>query len=108
MLEGNDGSPLSLIRKKEQELAQQIQAARREAEAMISQARQRAGSMIEAAERMGLQEAEEHYRQEIAKIERVASRAMTTGKEEAALLLKAGPQKMAGAVKAIIEFILPK
>jgi len=108
MPESTASSPLNLIREKEQELARQIHAARREAEATIAQAHQRATAVKDAAERDGLREAEEYYRQEIAKTEQVAARIKSAGQEEARRLHQAGRAGLRRAVEAIIEFVVPK
>ena len=100
-------SPITLIGKKEQELAKQIQAARREAEATISRARQRASSIREENERAGLREAEEYYRREIAAVEQLGSRIGASGREKAGMMREVGPQRLARALQAIMEFVLP-
>jgi len=101
-------SLLSLIRKKEQELAQQVRAARREAEAVIAGARERAAALRDAAESEGRREAEAYYRQEIVKVEQSAARLKTMGEEQGRLLLEAGRSRLGRAVEAILEFVLSR
>jgi hypothetical protein len=97
-----------LIRKKEQEIAQQIRAARREAETMTAKAREHAAALKDAAQREGQLEAEAYYRQEIAKAEQLAAHLKAMGQEQARLLLEAGRAGLGRAAQAVIELVLPK
>jgi len=101
-------SLLSLIRKKEQEIAQQLRAARREAEGVIAGACERAAALRDAAESEGRREAEVYYRQEIGKVEQLAARLKAMGQEQARLLLEAGRARVGQAVEAILDFVLSK
>ena len=103
----DDSSPLVSIREKEQELAQQIRAARGAAEAAVAQAHQRAAAIKQAAEHDGLREAEAYYRQQIDKTKQVAASMQAAGREEAHRLREAGRAALGRAVQVIIQFVLP-
>ena len=108
MRESELDSPLGLIRKKEQELAQRASAARREAEAVVAKAREQAGIIKEIAEREGAQEAEAYYRQEIARAEEEAAEVRKAGQDGARQLRETGRERLGRAAEAIVSFILPK
>lgn len=103
----HDDSPLALIRHKEREFSQELQAARRAAQAIITQARQRATAIKQEAEGDGRRAAEAYCREELDKTERLAAHIKAAGQEEAQRLLQAGRRRLGRAVQAIIEFVLP-
>jgi len=106
MVGAQDDSPLMVIRRKEQELAHQIGAARRATEALIAQAQQRATAITRTAERDGRRAAEAHYQQEQARAKQEAARIKAAGQHEALLLHQVGRRELDRAVQAIIEFVL--
>lgn len=107
MVELEGTSPLAVIRRQEQHLAQQLQGARHAAAALIAQAQQRAAAIRDAAEHDGRREAEAYYQGEIAGAREAAARLKASGEAEACQLLQNGRRQLSRAVQAIIAFVSP-
>ncbi len=100
-------SPLSSIRKREQELAGQILMARREAEAILAKAKERARTIKEKAEHDGAEEAEAYHQEEVKKIEQEVEAIKAEGQQRAQKLSEAGHERIVQAARAVIDFVLP-
>ena len=106
-METPERSPLVIIRAKEDELAERLNAARASATDAIVAARRAAAALHDQAEREGQEAAALAYRTELQTAELQAQRIVQAGEREATQVAARGLHTLPRAVERILEIVLP-
>ncbi|MBI4673208.1 MAG: hypothetical protein HY741_16265 [Chloroflexi bacterium] len=105
-METIDHSPIVVIRRKEEELAARLEAARAVASDALVAASQTAAQYRDQVERAGQQAAAELYRAELAAVECEAQRIVQAGERAAAQIAAQGSRVLPQAVARILQIVL--
>ena len=103
----NEPSLIVVIKRKELELSDRLEAARRAAEAALQAERQYVADARALAEQEGRAEAEKFYRDQLAEAEAEAAQIAAGGERSAARIAERGQHRMPEAVETILAVVLP-
>jgi vacuolar-type H+-ATPase subunit H len=107
-MDQDEGAPLEIIRRKERELAQRLRDAELRVREKLAAARARAAEIKNEAERCGQVEAEEFFREGIARVEKAAAAIGEAASRDAEQLMRIGEKQMDRAAQIVVDFIFPK
>ncbi len=103
----NEPSPIVVIKRKELELSDRLELARRAAAAEIQSERQAAAEARARAEEEGRAQAEQYYRAQLEGAESEARQIESDGESAAARIVERGQRRMPEAVGRILAAVLP-
>ena len=98
-------SPLQVIKQKELDLRQQVEAARQEAAARIQAVRVEAEQSIQRADQAGRAKAAAHYQDGIEQAHQEAKAITTAAADEAAALRRLAMARLDEVAKQIVELV---